>query len=184
MAHVLRHLDSQLAELNATVTREPTTDGSAVLIDIPGIREIISISISDNFMEKASSSQPVWSEIRVAEQLHELAFQTNPDELQSARRSFEAEMEGELSRPQRERMQAIGDVAILAAQLERTKRLLDEAVIAARDAGSSWTHIGLAVGIAQQTAMRRWDAHAKKYHADYQRSRYGSSPDEAPKPEA
>jgi hypothetical protein len=43
-----------------------------------------------------------------------------------------------------------------AAAVRRSEARLDEAVAEARQAGATWTQIGMAVGISRQAAHERW----------------------------
>lgn len=58
------------------------------------------------------------------------------------------------------------------AALEEAKAELYAAVDAARAAGASWRRIGEALGIAAQSAHKRFDPRARRRHADYMRERY------------
>ena len=63
--------------------------------------------------------------------------------------------------------------AIVAAQLalERARDQLHAAVERAHAGGASWRRIGETLGIAGQTAHKRFDPAARRRHADYMRER-------------
>jgi len=58
--------------------------------------------------------------------------------------------------PARQPAQAITAVTAAAGAARAATRGLDEAVIAARRGGASWTDIGRGVGITRQSAHQRW----------------------------
>jgi hypothetical protein len=56
--------------------------------------------------------------------------------------------------------------------LDQARADLHQAVECARARGASWRQIGEALGIAGQTAHKRFDPRARRRHADYMRTRY------------
>ncbi len=58
------------------------------------------------------------------------------------------------------------------AALEKSKAELQAAVQDARACGASWRRIGEALGIAPQSAHKRFDPRARRRHAAYMRDRY------------
>lgn len=71
----------------------------------------------------------------------------------------------------RERVGALGMVALRTLQAEALKASLDSLVDEARDLGATWSDIGRAAGITPQAAHRRWDDVARQKHTDYERAR-------------
>lgn len=57
-----------------------------------------------------------------------------------------------------DRHEAVNEVAAMALEVERANRRLEEAVMRARTAGSSWASVGGAAGISGQAAHERWAA--------------------------
>lgn len=56
--------------------------------------------------------------------------------------------------------------------VDQARAELNEAVEGAREGGASWREIGAALGIAGQTAHKRFDPGARQRHAEYMRTRY------------
>lgn len=72
----------------------------------------------------------------------------------------------------------LDEIRARASELERAKERLDRAVIAGRAAQITWTAIGRAVGITQQSASARWNPVVKRNRAEYQRRRNAGAPSE------
>ncbi len=66
----------------------------------------------------------------------------------------------------------LADVSSAQETLDQARADLHQAVKSARARGASWRRIGEALGIAGQTAHKRFDPRARQRHADYMRTRY------------
>ncbi len=62
--------------------------------------------------------------------------------------------------------------------LDTAKAALQAAAEDARAAGASWRRIGEALGIAAQSAHKRFDPRARRRHAEYMRARYRPAEEE------
>ena len=75
----------------------------------------------------------------------------------------------------------LSQLAIWLAQADLLREAAANAVLLARDARVPWREIGIASGISEQAAHRRWTPASKERHRQYQRARYrpareGSAP--------
>lgn len=74
--------------------------------------------------------------------------------------------------PQASPSDPLTDVARQQAAIEAAETRLRAAVARARGEGASWRRIGEALGVAAQTAHKRFDPVARRRHAEYMRARY------------
>lgn len=80
---------------------------------------------------------------------------------------------GKQEKPEAETATAtLSDVSSAQEALDQARVHLHGAVDGARADGASWRQIGEALGIAAQTAHKRFDPRARQRHADYMRTRY------------
>ncbi|MGI9577485.1 MAG: hypothetical protein ACR2OH_04760 [Microthrixaceae bacterium] len=73
----------------------------------------------------------------------------------------------------------LADVSSAQETLDQARAHLHLAVESARAGGASWRQIGEALGIAGQTAHKRFDPRARRRHAAYMRERYQLLRDES-----